>query len=307
MWGVREKIHLLAGHSFRVLRWEKSMREVQLVLSGRRSMRIPAEGTHWHYHKELQLTYFTSGEGTRFVGDRIEPFHTGDLVFLGENLPHYWHPRGQCSAVSLQWHFPAAHPFWLIPETASLVNCFKAASRGIRFSGGAASLIADLLRQICATEGVERFGLLMRVFSVLASALPPDREFISSQSFSLSPELRHQTAMQSAIRFLLANFREEVRLDQLLEVTKMSKPTFSRQFKKHSGKTLSSFLQHVRLDAVCRELAETDRPIIDVAMAGGFSEISFFNRIFRRSLCCSPSQYRTKAQAKRRKTKPPTG
>lgn len=277
------------------------MRDVQLILTGRRSTRIPSEGIHWHYHKELQLTFFLSGEGTRFVGDRIEPFHTGDLVFLGENLPHYWQPRGPCSAVSLQWHFSGAHPFWMIPETASLVSCFKSAGRGIRFSGAAAATIADLLRQICATEGVERFGHLMRVFSVLAGAAPGDREFISSQSFSLAPQVRHQAAMQSAIRFLLANFREEVRLEQLLEVTRMSKPTFSRQFKKHSGKTLSTFLQHVRLDAVCRELAETDRPIIDVAMAGGFSEISFFNRIFRRSLRSSPSQYRSKAQAKRKK------
>ena len=48
MRGSREQIHLPSGHSFRVLRWERNLREVELVLAPDRRARIAGEGMHWH-------------------------------------------------------------------------------------------------------------------------------------------------------------------------------------------------------------------------------------------------------------------
>jgi hypothetical protein len=51
------------GYSFRVLRWEENLRDGKLVLSPRQSLGIVGEGTHWHYHPALGLTWFEQGEG----------------------------------------------------------------------------------------------------------------------------------------------------------------------------------------------------------------------------------------------------
>ena len=90
----------------------------------------------------------------------------------------------------------------------------------------------------------------------------------------------YQGVMRDAVRHLVANYRDEIQLQELLKLTHMSKATFSRQFKKHSGKSFSDFLSHVRLQAACRQLVETDRSIMEIALASGFNQISFFNRIF---------------------------
>ncbi len=297
----REQIQIPAGHSFRVLRWRDNLQDVEQVISPLRSVRIGGVGTHWHYHQALELTLFTSGEGTRFVGDRIQPFHSGDLVLLGENLPHYWHTRGPSAGISVQWHFPPTHPFWVFPESEYLGAYFKAAARGIQYTGRTAEMLRVQLHQLAEAEGLDRLGLLLRILAASAAAPARDQCFISENSFSLSAETRHQTAMQAAIRYVLIHFREDIRLQRILEETRMSKPTFSRQFKKHCGKTFSEFVRQVRLDAVCHELAETDHAIIDVALGNGISHISFFNRMFRRTMKCSPSEYRARARKRTRR------
>ena len=272
---VRERIYLPTERSFRLLHWTDNLRDVDLILSPQNRLRIDGEGKHWHYHEAVELTYFDSGEGTRFVGDRIQPFQRGDLVLLGSDLPHYWHTRGRSSGWSLQWHLPPAHHFWAFPETKMLTTYFKSAARGIQFNGHTAERLCAQLCAMAFIDGLDQLGMLFRLFALAASAPENDRKFISANSFSLSAVSLHQSAMQAAIGFLLANFQKEIRLADLLEVTRMSRATFSRQFMIHSGKTLGQFLQQIRLDAACRDLAETDLPIIDIALGSGFSQVSF--------------------------------
>jgi hypothetical protein len=50
----------------------------------------PNFGRIWHYHPELELHYVIKGKGMRFIGDRISNFSAGEIILLGENLPHTW-------------------------------------------------------------------------------------------------------------------------------------------------------------------------------------------------------------------------
>jgi len=292
MRGSREQIHLPSGHSFRVLRWERNLREVESVLAPGRGARIASEGTHWHYHGEMELTLFTAGEGTRFVGDHIGPFVAGDVVLLGEKLPHYWHTRGPSAGLSVQWSFPHGHAFWSFPETFACAELFRKAGRGIQYTGRTATAINAALHELTDSAGADRLGVLLRLLGLLVNAPDADLSFLSARSFALTGAAFHQHAMGEVMRYLMANFRDEIRLPDVLRLARMSKPTFARQFKKHSGKTFSDFVTHIRLQAACRELIETERSVLEIALSCGFSHISFFNRIFRRILRRSPTEYR---------------
>lgn len=298
MRGSRERIQIPGGHSFRVLRWSRTLREVECILAPGTSMKVAGEGTHWHFHQEMELTLFTSGGGTRFVGDHMGPFAAGDLVLLGERLPHYWHTRGPSSGVSIQWHFPQSHPLWAFPETLSFADLFKRADRGLRFSGATSRDASALLQEITRSSGASQLSLLLRLLARMAEAPQNERSILSVRSFSLSAESHYQQAIARSIRHLIANFRDAVRLEDLLKLTGLSRPTFARQFKQHAGRTFSGFLNRLRLHAACRELAESSRSILEIALACGFTQISFFNRLFRRTYDCSPTEYRRRQQAK---------
>lgn len=296
MHGAREKILVPGGHSFRVLRWRQSLRDVECVVAPNQLQSLTGEGAHWHFHVAMELTLFTSGEGTRFVGDQIGSFAAGDLVLLGENLPHYWHTRGASSGISVQWHFPEGHAFWVFPENLVLAGLFKQASRGLRFSGNTATAVAKLLQELPRSAGPSQLAILMTILARLSTAVESERRFLSLRSFALSEESHHQQAITGAVRHIIAHFRDEVRMPDLLRVTGMSRATFARQFKTHSGRTFSDFLNRLRLQAACRELKESERSILDIAMTSGFTQLSFFNRLFRRELKCSPTEFRLKSR-----------
>jgi len=292
---AREKIRLVDGHSFRVLRWTRSLREAESLVSPGCFLPILGEGTHWHYHPEMELTLFSEGTGTRFVGDNIEPFGAGDLVLLGEKLPHYWHTLGHSSGISVQWHFPESHPFWAFPENVPLAALFKKAGRGLHLGGRLARVVSGLIAVLASCSGTQQLGGLLNLLGAIAQGTEAESRFLSVRSFALSAESQHQQAVAEAVRYLVANFREQLRLEDVLQLTGMSKPTFARQFKQHSGRTFSEFVNGLRLQAACLELAQSTRSILDIALGCGFSQVSFFNRFFRRSFQCSPSEYRARA------------
>lgn len=265
-----------------------------MVTSGGQSEKTAGVGAHWHHHVEMELTLITAGGGTRFVGDHIGSFGAGDLVLLGENLPHYWHTSGDSAGISAQWHFPPNHPFWSFPEMLSFAPLFQSAERGLRFTGTTAVEAAVVLRDIARIDGASRLALLLRLLALLAGAPTQDRGVLSTGSFVLPTESRYQESIRKAIRHLITHFREEIRLEEILRVTGLSRPTFARQFRRHSGRTFSEFLNRLRLQAACRELRESHRSVLDIALGSGFTEVSFFNRIFRRVFKCSPTQYRAK-------------
>ncbi|MEI6871700.1 MAG: AraC family transcriptional regulator [Verrucomicrobiota bacterium] len=295
--GTKERIEVPSGHSFRLLSWPERLSEVYSYTAPGQCVRIPGEGSHWHFHLEMELTLITAGRGTRCVGDHVEGFEKGDLVLLGERLPHYWLSRGSSSGISIQWHFPQGHPFWGFPETIPLSQLFKKAARGIRITGDTRAQISRWMEELPNSKPTSQLGSLLLILARTAEAPSKEVNLLSKRAFDLPLDGQHQEALSRVIIHIAANFRGEVPLEDLLVMTDMSRATFARQFKRYSGRTFSDFLNQLRLKSACQELKESNHSVIDIAYASGFSQISFFNRLFQRVMHCTPTQFRNRENA----------
>lgn len=288
-----ERIVFPGGQSFRLIRWEKNLREVVSLLADGKVEKIAGEGGEWHHHVEQELTLFTKGTGTRFVGDHIGGFGAGDLVLLGSNLPHFWNVGGECAGVSIQWHFPVAHPLRELPEMGGVVpELMKRAEKGMRIRGEAGEAIGRLMCGMVTEEPGVRLAKLLEIFSRIAKLEEREVEVLSTKAFGSPGGARYQQQIGEAVKHLIGNFREEIRMEDLLRLTAMSRPTFARRFKELAGRTASEFVNQLRIQAACRELAETEKSVLEIALGCGFGQISFFNRLFRREKGCSPREYR---------------
>ena len=192
----------------------------------------------------------------------------------------------------LQWHFPQHHALWDLPESQALVPLFQRTRRGLHLSGATRERVAAHMEGLARTGGLARFGLLLELLAQLAEAPAGEAAALASGSFVPPADTIYQDSMCRVLRHLIGNFRDEIRLEAVLGIARMSRPTFARQFKRHTGRSLSDFLIELRLQAACHDLGESSHNILEISLACGFSHVSFFNRVFRRTMGCSPSEYR---------------
>lgn len=296
MRSLQERIPLEAGQTFRLLRWTRSVSRVEEMIGANRSVPLHGEGDHWHYHHLSELTLLQHGAGTRFVADSIELFDAGDLVLIGTNVPHYLHQDGSSAGISIQWDLPREHGVWTLREASPLHKLAESARRGLHITGPTADIIRRQMDELVRLGGLARVAVFLHILARLAEAPAGDIRPLATVPFSLSGRAAHQEAMRDAVSYILSQYRESVYLPELLRLTGMSRATFARQFRQHTGKTFAAFVNQVRLQAVCRALRDSTENVSSIALNHGFNQLSFFNRLFRRELGVSPKDYRAKQQ-----------
>jgi len=253
----------------------------------------------WHYHPELELVFIKKSTGTRFLGDSIKKFQEGDLVLIGENLPHMWQndsayfeADSSLSAEALVIHFNknfAGTDFFKMPELTPIKELLEIAKRGILFKGEIKYTVAEMLEKMLLASDFDRFMQLLHLLKILANE--SSLEILSSPGFVDSFKREENRRLDKIYDFIINNFREEITLDKVADLAGMNTSSFCRYFKKTTDKTFSHYLNEVRIGFACRLLMEHKYNISETCYACGFNNISNFNRQFKNIAKMSPSEY----------------
>jgi AraC-like DNA-binding protein len=108
---------------------------------------------------------------------------------------------------------------------------------------------------------------------------------------SLSGENSHPQSFFDVTKYIETHFNENLTLEILAKKFFMSKFTFLRKFKKHTGMGLPSYLNTIRIINAKKMLADGAR-VLEAAMACGFESLSSFDRVFRRECKMTPREYK---------------
>ncbi len=290
-----EPVCMLPGESVRLIRWTRSVRDVVAVDLHGVPHAFPGAGHQWHHHLSMELTLFQHGQGIEFIGDEIRPFSAPQLVLLGPGLPHYWHESGPTAGWALQ--FDPAFGTWLdhVVEAEPLRRLWAWSGRGLRF---ALPVVNSIMRRmgLLATSGPRRLLRVLEILWDLATVPPNLRMPISSKTVEAINKPAVYRGIQAAVRLLFERSTEAILIQELLRGSGLSRATFFRHFRRHTGRTVRQFLNDVRLSHAARELVETDRSIAEIAYAVGFGNLSHFHHTFRARFGSTPRQYRQRTR-----------
>jgi AraC-like DNA-binding protein len=260
----------------------------------------------WHYHLEIELIYIQSGEGTRFIGDKIEPILAGDLLMIGANIPHMFRfdthtfenkmlqqGKIKLSKQLLTLHFDPdifGQRFLTLPENETVADLFKAASRGVLFSGQTRNMVAGLMGKLLRAEKNERILLLIQLLNTLS--VSNERRYITSVKYNISFNEQDETRLTKIYLYTLNNFTRTIKLKDVAAIVYMVPNAFCRYFKSRAKKSYFTFLLEVRVSHACKLLAQHDYSMIIVSFESGFTNISNFNRHFKLITGKTPLEYR---------------
>lgn len=246
---------------------------------------------YWHYHPELEITFIVQGEGLRFVGDDIGPFAAGDLVLVGENLPHHWvssnHTPGVLhKAIVIQF---AKDLFDHFPECKVINDFLRRSNLGFQFQDYPATVI-ELITSLEGKSSTTQLSLLIQILEQLSQL---DGKELSTVSFKQTiQDKKHQSQLLEITSYILKNHHQAIGLDDMARLSNRSTPGFCRWFKKSTGHTFIHYLQKVRIEKACQALITTDLQIAEIAYSVGFESISNFNRTFKKMKNKSPKEFR---------------
>jgi AraC-like DNA-binding protein/mannose-6-phosphate isomerase-like protein (cupin superfamily) len=248
----------------------------------------------WHRHSEWELTLILSGHGVRFIGDAVEDFAAGDLCLIPPDLPHTWlsRPTGTPGeAIVLQLPQALLAGAAALPEGRALRTLAARAVGGLHVQGGEAEALSAHLHALLASDGLSRYGGLLALLGRLASV---EARPIAGHVLPASAVAERRLARSFAL--IEEHLASRISQRRVAAAVGMPPASFSRFFRRATGRT---FVEHVgrrRIAAVCRDLIETDDPVLELALRYGWQGLAAFNRRFRALTGCTPTAYRRRSR-----------
>lgn len=259
-------------------------------------------GTTWHYHPEVELHYVKKGEGVRFIGNNVNNFNEGEMILLGQNLPHAWRckdayfdPNSGLSVEALVIHFLPncfGGDMLNLPEAEQLKKLYQLSARGMIIHGKTREKVAVLMEQAVVSSNLERLIGLMRILDILAAS----NEFetiLTTDNFYHSNDTDLER-MNLVLTYTLTNYAKRISLRDLAELSGLSVTSFCRYFKFITKKSYFDFLTEIRVSHACRLLMEKEKTVDHICEQCGFHNSSNFYRHFKRVVGCTPAHYRKK-------------
>ncbi|HHW09732.1 MAG TPA: helix-turn-helix transcriptional regulator [Firmicutes bacterium] len=105
-------------------------------------------------------------------------------------------------------------------------------------------------------------------------------------------QLREHPAVQAAEDYIHQHIDEPLSLKVIAGAVGLSSSYLSRLFRTYRGTTITNYINHERVEAAKNLLNDPDLSVAEVAFATGFGSLQHFNRMFRATLGCTPTQYR---------------
>ena len=247
-------------------------------------------------HKNYELNLMTWGSGKRIVGNNISSFENNDLILIGPNLPHNRKLTGperknppECLILYISERL-INNDLFRIKELETIQQLFNRAVSGLAFKGEGVKHAEQKITQLAGLQGTDGFVALVQLLKSLT-------EIEGQELLSLTPEITmshykdlHQVKM--VYDFVLRNIQNPITPDEVAGLLNMAPGSFSRFFKKRTGKSFLQYVIDIRISIASKMLSNTEKPVSQICVESGYNNLANFNFYFKSLMKMTPSEYR---------------
>ena len=241
----------------------------------------PRYKTPKHSHKRALFCFVIEGGYTETYGGRLRECTSSTLLFHPPeelHAEHFYDSGGHSFIIELE-------PRWL--EHVREHGALPEAPAG--FHGGVMEMLARRL--------YKEFGQVDEMSGLIIEGLMLEMMGEAGRHCSFREGNQPPRWLEQARELLHARFAEPLKLADIAEAVGVHPVHLAQTFHKSYRCTVGDYVRRLRIESTCRELATSEAPIVEIALAAGFCDQSHFTRTFKRLTGIAPSQYREALRA----------
>lgn len=252
----------------------------------------------WHWHKEIELTILLQGEMQYQVNDTVYHLTAGEGIFCNSNSLHTASPYHDSDCIYISTTF---HPRFLYGYEGSVLQSKyldvitkHPGIHGLAFSPSVdwQKEILDELMQIwelsqhpSSTYEMELQWRLTHIWMLLWSHL--SHEVTQTDSAAS----RHTARLKNILMYIQEHYTEKITLADIAATANICQSECCRFFKKHMNESLFDYLLSYRIEKSLPLLTDEQLSITEVSSRCGFSSASYYTKVFRERMGCTPTAY----------------
>ena len=112
----------------------------------------------------------------------------------------------------------------------------------------------------------------------------------------MNPEIEtnQRDFIEKALKYIHDNFKQKLTLQNVSSYAFLNPQYFSRIFRKEVGVSYTDYVNKLRIEHACKLLETTNYPAYRISSECGFTDPSYFNRVFVQQMNMTPKAYRRK-------------
>lgn len=245
---------------------------------------------HWHIEHEI----IKVNEGVLKLYIEGEPYflQKGECALISGGSIHGASPDKcvyECIVFDLERFFPK--------DCTAGQYITKLINSGIKFEGffekesKETCFIEDIFDKVHRADygyEISTVGLLWQLFGYMVG----EKRYKTAQ-ISSAKSGKQSHIIKRVLGYVRENYHQSITLEDLSGIANLDSKYFCRIFKQVTGKSPIDYLNYYRIECASEILCATDESITEIALSCGFSDVSYFIRLFRRQKGVTPRKYRT--------------
>lgn len=253
----------------------------------------------WHWHEELELGYIQEGTSKIITVSAEYIVRQGDGFFINSNvmdmkrnaspgepvleINHIFHP------VFLSGHFKSRfEKKYLTPIINDHQIEVHIIRRGRTISD---KILTNLyrLKELQSHENIEfqTRNILSETWLLLLEDIRANYKMNETLKFEQPDRIRNM------LSFIHNHYKDKITIAQIADAAGISEREAMRSFRKSLNQSPIEYLISYRLNEAKKLLLNSELPVTEICYQCGFSDSSYFGKVFRRAYGVTPRKYRT--------------
>lgn len=269
------------------------------------------EMVRWHWHDELEFVFVNDGGGEFSVSEETYILTKGQGVLINQGVLHSFRiAKGYENCVYTSIVF---HPSFLFSYGQAKLCSFylhpiisNSSLPSLLLTGDSEfqQAMLSLLEQIILVNREQKYcyelytkDYLIRIWILLLER--QSRESASITTPKAAKISMDEARAKEAIRYIEEHYANQITLDDIADSIHVSKSECCRCIRRCMKMTPFEYLMKYRIFVAAGMLCTdgSDESIATLASRVGFNSSSYFNKLFRKYLKCTPTQYKAKQLA----------